>query len=51
MKNSVKPNRKKTNGPVEMWARDFTKEDLWEANKRRRKLVSRQWPGGNPIFT
>lgn len=39
IKNSVQLNHKKTNSPVETRAKDFTKEDICVARKRRRKMV------------
>lgn len=47
IKNSVQLNRKETNSPAETGAKDFTKEDTCVASKRRRKMVNRQWLGGN----
>lgn len=42
IKNSVQLNRKETNSPAETGAKDFTKEDIRVADKRRRKMVNRR---------
>lgn len=37
-------NCKKTNSPIKMWAKEFTKEDeLGMANKHRKKTANYRW--------
>lgn len=50
MKNSIKLNRKKTNSPVKVWAKDITKEDTYVAVKHGRKVVRQPWLDFNSVL-